>query len=122
MNRLSEDPNYKAADLSKVFIDTQSDPENVRNKNIEGLKKALGITKTQTDFKFLASSRKTVDESSGGSSFSSFINERKRDAHQEIEEIGKVPDLFSMFKTADKKEGISPFKDRGEVFLKLDEI
>ncbi|RMD51443.1 MAG: hypothetical protein D6830_00365 [Ignavibacteria bacterium] len=122
LSRVSEDPDYKSHEMSKVFIDNQSATEDIRNKNIEGLKKALGITQTQTNYDYLASSRKTVDESSGGTSFSSFINDKKKDAQQDIEQIGKVPDLFSMFKTTEKKEGISPFKDRGEVTLKLDEI
>lgn len=124
LNKLSEDPSYNRHDLSKVWIDDNSDPLDVRTKNIEGLKKALGIKATATDFKYLASSRKTIDESSGngGSSFSAFINARKEESKKEIDEIGKVPDLFTLFKTADKKEGISPLKDRGEVLLKFDEI
>lgn len=123
LGKLSEDPSYKSRELSKVLIDDPDETADVRSQNIEGLKKALGIKHTATDFKYLASSRKTVDESSGGgSSFSAFINKRKKESQQEIDEIGQVPDLFSLFKSADKKEGGSPLKDRGEVFLKLDEI
>ncbi len=124
INKISEDPSYNRHDLSKVWTDDKAVASDVRKKNIEGLKKALGIKSTTGEFKYLASSRKTVDESAGdgGSSFSAFINQRKKESQKEIDEIGQVPDLFSLFKSADKKEGISPIKDRGEVLLKLDEI
>ncbi len=124
LSKISEDHSYAQKDLSKVFINDKKDASVVRNKNIDGLKKALGIKETVTDFQYLASSRKTFDESSSGksSSFSAFISARKEETKKDVGEFGEVPDLFTLFKSADKKEGMSQLKDRGEVLLKLDEI
>ncbi len=119
--KISEDRSTAPHNFTKVFINETNKPVNVRDEKIKNLKRALGID-TKTDegsFKFFKH-REELRENGRKKTFTEFVNSHKEKATIE-KELGNIPDLFELFKTA-KRKGDAAIPQRREISLKIDDF